>query len=110
MTLLQAHRGQYPAHGGEKNREQEYELYQKNRSLNAAARDDVKKYLKSCKNRNRLPLATRAKEKRCHTDWEKTQDTTQREQLHHDTIYWDMDNMYVELAKEKEKACLALEM
>ena len=37
-----------------KKREQEYELDQHNRALDAAACDDVKKYLKSCKKRNRL--------------------------------------------------------
>ena len=37
-----------------KKREQEYELDQQNRALDAAACDDVKKYLKSCKKRNRL--------------------------------------------------------
>ena len=39
---------------GVKKREQEYELDQQNRALDASACDDVKKYLKSCKNRNRL--------------------------------------------------------
>ena len=37
-----------------KKREQEYELDHQNRALDAAACDDVKKYLKSCKKRNRL--------------------------------------------------------
>ena len=37
-----------------KKREQEYELDQQKRALDAAACDDVKKYLKSCKKRNRL--------------------------------------------------------
>ena len=37
-----------------KNCEQEYELDQQNREFDAAACDDVKKYLKSCKKRNRL--------------------------------------------------------
>ena len=37
-----------------KKREQEYELYQQNRAVDAAACDDVKKYLKSCKKQNRL--------------------------------------------------------
>ena len=41
------------AKGGKK-REQEYELDQQNRALDAAACEDVKKYLKSCKNLNRL--------------------------------------------------------
>ena len=36
-----------------KKREQEYELDQQNWALDAAACDDVKKYLKSCKNQNR---------------------------------------------------------
>ena len=34
--------------------EQEYELDQQNRALDVAACDDVEKYLKSCKNQNRL--------------------------------------------------------
>ena len=37
-----------------KKSEQEYELDQQNRAVDAYACDDVKKYLKSCKNRNRL--------------------------------------------------------
>ena len=37
-----------------KKREQEYELYQQNQAVDAASCDDVKKYLKSCKKRNRL--------------------------------------------------------
>ena len=37
-----------------KKREQEYELDQQNRAVDAAACDYVKKYLKSYKNRNRL--------------------------------------------------------
>ena len=42
------------AHGVVKKREQYYDLDQKNRALDAAACGDVKKYLKSCKNQNRL--------------------------------------------------------
>ena len=38
----------------EKNHEQDYELDQQNRALDAAAFDDVKKYLKSCKKQNML--------------------------------------------------------
>ena len=38
----------------EKKREQEYELDQQKRALDTATCDDVKKYLKSCKKRNRL--------------------------------------------------------
>ena len=34
--------------------EQEYELYQQNRALDAPDCDDFNKYLKSCKKRNRL--------------------------------------------------------
>ena len=37
-----------------KKREQEYELDEQNRAVDAAACNDVKKYLNSCKNRNRL--------------------------------------------------------
>ena len=39
---------------GGKKREQEYELDQQNRALDAAACDDVKKHLISCKKQNRL--------------------------------------------------------
>ena len=41
------------AEGGKK-REKEYELDHQNKSLDAASCDYVKKYLKSCKSRNRL--------------------------------------------------------
>ena len=41
------------AEGGKK-REQDYELDQQNRALDAVSCDDVKKYLKSCKKQNRL--------------------------------------------------------
>ena len=37
-----------------KKRKQDHELAQQNRAVDAAACDDVKKYLKSCKKRNRL--------------------------------------------------------
>ena len=37
-----------------KKREQEYEIDQQNRAVDAAACDHVKKYPKSCKKRNRL--------------------------------------------------------
>ena len=37
-----------------KKREQEYEIDRQNRAVDAAACDDVKKYLKSCKKRNRI--------------------------------------------------------
>ena len=40
--------------GGGKKHEQEYEIDQQNQALDAAACDDVKKHLKSCKKRNRL--------------------------------------------------------
>ena len=39
---------------GRKKREQEYELDNHNQALDAAACEDVKKHLKSCKKRNRL--------------------------------------------------------
>ena len=41
------------AEGGKK-LEQEYEIDHQNRELDAVACNDVKKYLKSCKKRNRL--------------------------------------------------------
>ena len=41
------------AEGGKK-REQEYELDQQNRAFYAAACDDVKNYLESCKKRSKL--------------------------------------------------------
>ena len=44
--------------GEEKRREQEYELDQQNHALDAAACDDVKKYLKSYKKQNGLSLST----------------------------------------------------
>ena len=54
LKLKQGRYGSCKGDEGGKKHEQEYELDQQNRALDAAVCDDVKKYIKSCKNQNRL--------------------------------------------------------
>ena len=77
--------------------------------LDTQAWQDVNDYLKECKERKRLSLAFRAKEKRRHADYTKKmhQKKIQRQQM--DTFYRAEDARYIEMARLKEKARIALE-
>lgn len=77
--------------------------------LNAAAWQDVNDYVKECNRRKRLSLAFRANEKRRHYQLEKQQAELRVQQQHHDTQCRSEDARYVEMAKLKEKARLAIE-
>jgi len=93
----------------ENEKQRQYELDQESRALDAAAGEDVKKYLQSCKKRKRLSLAFRAKEKREHTEWERKQADAEREKRNRDTRDRAMDSKYAQLAIEKERARIALD-
>ena len=60
MVIVEKRKGKQGKYGsckgteGGKKREQEYEFDQQNLALDAAACDDFKKHLKSCKKQNRL--------------------------------------------------------
>lgn len=77
--------------------------------LNAAAWKDVNDYVKECNRRKRLSLAFRANEKRRHYQLEKQEAHLRVQQQHYDTQCRSEDARYVEMAKLKEKARLAVE-
>ena len=76
--------------------------------LDTAAWQDVGEYVKECNRRKRLSLAFRAKEKRHHFQIEQQQKERQIQQSHQDELLRSVDAKYIELAKLKEKARLAL--
>eukprot|EP00978_Attheya_sp_CCMP212_P009216 scaffold21752_cov56-Attheya_sp.AAC.1 len=88
----------------EKQKEVEHESYE----LDAAGRRDVEEYAKECKKRRRLSLAFRATEKRRHAEWGKEQTRAETEQRSHDTTLRAMDRLYIERAKMKERARVAM--
>lgn len=77
--------------------------------LDTGAWQDVNDYVKECSRRNRLSLALRAKEKRHHKQVKKEQAEQRIYQQQLDTHYRSVDARYVEMAKLKEKARIALE-
>jgi len=84
------------------------ETESKNRVLEDLAREDVAKYIKKCKDRNRKSLAFRAKEKRLHLQLDR--EKKENEQFHREenSLMQSLDAKYVQLAKEKERARNAL--
>jgi len=77
--------------------------------LEDSAHLDVLEYVEECKMRRRLSLVYRANEKRRHREWERLKKEEEREQLHRSTKLVSLDRKYVELAKQKERACIALD-
>ena len=76
--------------------------------LDTAAWQDVNEYVKECNRRKRLSLAFRAKEKRRRFQIEQQQKDQKLQQSHQDELLRSVDAKYIELAKLKEKARLAL--
>lgn len=77
--------------------------------LESRAHKDMEEYLKECRRRRRMSLAFRAKEKRQHAEWEREQERKEiqeRSRLVHGRL---MDQHYVELARQEEKAKKALD-
>jgi len=88
--------------------QREYELDQDRRELETLARFDVEDYVEDCKKRRRKSLAVRAKEHRRHLQWEKEQAESEREEKSRRSKNAALDRKYVELAKQKERARIAL--
>ncbi len=88
----------------EKNEEDE-----RRRELETLARSDVEEYIKDCKKRRRMSLAVRAKEHRNHLEWKRRQAQQEREEKSRRSKYAALDRKFVELAKEKERARIALD-
>jgi hypothetical protein len=87
----------------------EYEQDQRRREVETLARSDVEEYIKDCKRRRRMSLAVRAKEHRHHLDWKREKAEAEREQRSLTSRNASRDRRYVELAKEKERARIALD-
>ncbi|KAL3790287.1 hypothetical protein HJC23_002913 [Cyclotella cryptica] len=90
-------------------RQEKLEQDHQNHLLDTAAWQDVNAYVEECKRRRRLSLAFRAKEKRRHFELSKKQAALEVEQQHRDTRYRSEDARYVEIAKLREKARIAIE-
>jgi hypothetical protein len=80
-----------------------------NFALETAARKDVEEYVNQCKQRRRMSLALRAKEKRRSALWRRQQYEQelqdQSERIHNSL----MDQRYAELARQQERARLAID-
>ena len=93
----------------EERRLKQQEKDETNFALETHANKDVQEYVKECKQRRRLSLAFRAKEKRHHAQWRREQQEREQEERSrrvHDRL---MDQRHVELAKQQERARHALE-
>jgi hypothetical protein len=77
--------------------------------LDTLAQTDVEDYLRDCKDRRRLSLAFRAKEKSRHAQWEKEEAEQEREERSRDVRGRLMDRHYVELARQQERAQSAID-
>jgi hypothetical protein len=80
-----------------------------NFQLDTLAQSDVEDYLKDCKDRRRLSLAFRAKEKRHHAQWEHQEAEQEREERSRQVRGRLMDRHYVELARQQERAQIAID-
>ena len=81
----------------------------KNFELECLAQKDVENYLKECRRRRRMSLAFRAKEKRRHAEWKRQQEENEIQERHRLVHGRLLDQRYVELALQEEKAKRALE-
>ena len=80
-----------------------------NRALDDAARDDVKRYLMQCKRRKRLSLVGRAMEARHAAQVKQEQREEQQRLFKKEVRNRQLDAKYVQLAKEREMAIIAME-
>jgi hypothetical protein len=88
---------------------QELEEMKQNFELEAAAGRDVQDYVVKCKNRDRLSVVFRAKEKRRHVEWEKEKNRLQIEGRNREISNRALDARYVKLAQERERVLKAIE-
>jgi hypothetical protein len=77
--------------------------------LDSLARKDVEEYVKDCKKRRRKSLACRAKEKRRHAEWKREQEEKELEEQVRSTRYRTLDRQQQELARQKERARMAMD-
>jgi hypothetical protein len=77
--------------------------------LDSLARTDVEEYIKDCQKRRRKSLACRAKEKRRHVGWKRQQEEKELEAQVRTTRYRTLDRQQQELARQKERARMAMD-
>jgi hypothetical protein len=77
--------------------------------LDSLARKDVEEYYKDCQKRRRKSLALRAKERRQHVEWKRKQAHKEVKERAHTSYLNSLDAQHVALAKEQERARMALD-
>jgi hypothetical protein len=77
--------------------------------LDSLARKDVEEYYKDCQRRRRKSLALRAKEARQHVEWNKRRAEQEVEERAHTSHLQSLDIHHMALAREKERARMAME-
>ncbi len=92
----------------EEQKDHERKIEDNNRLLEDGAREDVRQYVKRCKERRRLSLAFRVKEHREHLRVQRRLKEKALEARHEDSTFHSLDQKYVALAKEKERAKAAI--
>jgi hypothetical protein len=93
----------------DRKRQQQVAVEHQNFELDSLAQVDVEEYIKDCKQRRRMSLAFRAKEKRHHADWKRREKERQIQEHSRDANDRAMDRRYVQLAEQKERARVALD-
>jgi hypothetical protein len=77
--------------------------------LDALALTDVEEYIKDCQKHRRKSLACRAKEKRRHAEWRRQQEEKELAEQVLTTKYRTLDRQQQELARQKERARMAMD-
>jgi hypothetical protein len=85
------------------------QLDSQNAELESLAHKDVEEYIKDCKSRRRLSLAFRATEKRRHAAWQRRRAEKERQRQSRQVRDRLMDKRYVELARQQERARIAMD-
>jgi hypothetical protein len=93
----------------EDQRAEQMHVEARNFQLESQAHSDVEMYLKTCRQRRRLSLAFRAKEKRHHGDWRQKQVLLQQQQQGRAVRDRMADRRYEELARQQERGRIAMD-
>ncbi len=93
----------------EQRKQKEREIEAANRELEDQARLDVAEYFQDCKQRRRLSLAFRAKERRHHVEWQQQQASQLLEQRSIETENRALDYCHIERARQQERVRMVVE-
>jgi len=77
--------------------------------MDSLARKDVEDYLKDCKRRRRQSLASRAKEKQRHANWQQKQKEKELDAKRHNSHLRALDAQFMALSKQQERAQRAMD-